>query len=94
MFDLCKYKDILGKPNIGLHSLRILDIAMFDVLCVIIIGMLISNTFKIPLLYTIISLFILGIILHRLFCLHIQCYFYLFLNKIYSSMVYILLFWK
>ena len=68
MFGLCKYKDILGKPNIGLHSLRILDIAILDVLSLIIVGMLISNTFKIPLLYTIISLFILGIILHRLFC--------------------------
>ena len=68
MFGLCKYKDIFGKPNSGLHSLRILDIAIFDVLCVIIIGMLISNTFKMSLLYTIISLFILGIILHRLFC--------------------------
>ena len=68
MFGLCKYKDILGKPNTGLHSLRILDIAIIDVLGVIIVGMLISNTFKIPLLYTIISLFILGIILHRLFC--------------------------
>ena len=68
MFGLCKYKDIFGKPNTGLHSLKILDIAMFDVLCVIIIGMLISNTFKMSLLYTIISLFILGIILHRLFC--------------------------
>ena len=68
MFGLCKYKDILGKPNTGLHSLRILDIAIIDVLGVIIVGMLISNTFKIPLLYTIISYFILGIILHRLFC--------------------------
>ena len=68
MFDLCKYKDILGKPNTGLHSLRILDIAIIDVLGVIIVGMLISNTFKIPLLYTIISYFIIGIILHRLFC--------------------------
>ena len=68
MFGLCKYKDIFGKPNTGLHSLKILDIATFDVLCVIIIGMLISNTFKMSLLYTIISLFLLGIILHRLFC--------------------------
>ena len=68
MFGLCKYKDIFGKPNTGLHSLKILDIAMFDVLCVIIIGMLISNTFKMSLLYTIISIFLLGIILHRLFC--------------------------
>ena len=68
MFDLCKYKDILGKPNSGLRSIRILDIAILDVLSLIIVGMLISNTFKIPLLYTIISLFILGIILHRLFC--------------------------
>ena len=68
MFGLCKYKDIFGKPNTGLHSFRILDIAIFDVLGGIIISVLISNTFKIPLLYTIISYFILGIILHRLFC--------------------------
>lgn len=35
MFDLCKYKDILGRPNEGVHSFRIFNIAIVDVLLTI-----------------------------------------------------------
>ena len=65
---LCKYKDSLGVPNKGVHSYRFLGFAVFDVLSTIIGGILISYFFKTPLVYTIISVFVLGIILHRLFC--------------------------
>lgn len=66
--DLCKYKNILGKPNEGIHSYRIFNIAIADVLMTIFTGYLISRFFKISFLFTTIILFILGIILHRLFC--------------------------
>lgn len=65
---LCKYKNIFGKPNTGLHSFRLFGVAMFDVLLTIIAAVVISYIFKFSLLYTTITLFILGIILHRLFC--------------------------
>ena len=35
MIDLCKYKDILGKPGQGVHSYRIFNIAIVDVILTI-----------------------------------------------------------
>jgi hypothetical protein len=60
--DLCNYKNMLGKPNEGVHSYRIFNLAIFDILATIFAGYLISF------FYTCIFLFIVGIILHRLFC--------------------------
>ena len=32
MWYFCKYKDVLGEPKKGLHSYRVFDIAVMDVL--------------------------------------------------------------
>ena len=66
--NLCKYKDLFGIPKTGVHSYRFLNLAIADVIMTIIGAGLISYLFKISFLFTTISLFILGIILHRLFC--------------------------
>jgi len=66
--DLCKYKDILGKPNKGIHSYRLFNIAIVDVVLTIIGAYLISLFISTSFMYTLIALFILGIILHRIFC--------------------------
>jgi len=68
MVDLCKYKDLFGKPNAGLRKYRLFDIALFDVAVVVIIGYLISWFFKWNLWYTLGGLFLLGIFAHRIFC--------------------------
>ena len=68
MFDLCKYKDIFGKPNQGAHSYRIFNIAIVDVLLTILAAYILSIFTNYKLVYTIIFMFILGIISHRLFC--------------------------
>lgn len=75
---LCKYSNILGKPDKGVHSYRIFNIAIVDVLLTIFLALLLTFIFKYGfksnlqflILYIIIlvSLFILGIVLHRLFC--------------------------
>jgi hypothetical protein len=65
---LCKYKDILGIPNEGVHKYRIFDIAINDVFLTIIVSLIISYIFNINFLLTLIILFLLGIILHRIFC--------------------------
>ena len=65
---LCKYKNALGVLKKGVHSYRFLDFAIFDVIMTIIGGYCLSSFFKISFVYTTISLFVLGIILHRLFC--------------------------
>ena len=66
--NLCKYKNSLGIPKKGIHSYRFLGLAIADVIMTIIGALLISYFLKISLVYTTISLFISGIILHRLFC--------------------------
>jgi len=68
MFDLCKYKDIFGKPNQGAHSYRIFNIAIVDVLLTILAAYILSILTGYKLIYTLIFMFILGIISHRIFC--------------------------
>jgi hypothetical protein len=66
--NLCEYKNIFGKPNTGVHSYRIFDIAIVDVLLTILLSYFISFYYKISFFYTTLLMFLLGIILHRLFC--------------------------
>jgi len=63
-----EFKDILGKPIEGLHSYRIFDIAIIDVLLTILLAFLISYFFNYNFLIVLLILFLLSIILHRLFC--------------------------
>lgn len=65
---LCKYKDLIGKAGEGIHSYRLFNIAILDVLVTIIIAYIIH--FFVPYNFTtvLIFLFLLGIILHRIFC--------------------------
>uniref|UniRef100_A0A6C0HSL2 RDD domain-containing protein n=1 Tax=viral metagenome TaxID=1070528 RepID=A0A6C0HSL2_9ZZZZ len=65
---LCKYKDILGKVGEGVHSYRIFNIAVIDVLLTIFIAFIIHKVFQINFIVTLISFFLLGILFHRLFC--------------------------
>lgn len=60
MFDLCKYKDILGRPNEGVHSFRIFNIAIVDVLLTILAAYILSIFTKFNLIYTTILMFIFG----------------------------------
>jgi hypothetical protein len=66
--DLCKYKNILGEPGKGIHSYRLFGVAIADVIMTIIAAALISYFFKYSFIATLITLFILGIVLHKLFC--------------------------
>ena len=65
---LCKYKNLFGIPNKGIHSYRFLNLAVVDIIMTIIASIFISFFLKISFLKISIFLFILGIILHRLFC--------------------------
>jgi hypothetical protein len=66
--DLCKYKNALGIPGKGIHSYRLGGVAIVDVIMTIIGAFFISFLTKWNIWYTTIGLFLLGIILHRLFC--------------------------
>jgi len=67
----CAYKDIFGEPYKGVHSYRIplIDVALVDVICTIIGAYLLSKLFNnIPFMHMLFFLFMLGIFLHKLFC--------------------------
>ena len=66
--DLCKYKNLFGKPGEGLRKYRILNIAIYDTAVVIIIGLLISYFTGYNIWLTLAVLFVSGIIAHRMFC--------------------------
>lgn len=65
---LCKYKSVFGDPGKGPHSYRIFNIAYVDVLFTVVFAWIISLVSNLSFAYTLIILFLLGIIMHRLFC--------------------------
>jgi uncharacterized membrane protein len=79
--DLCKYKNILGEPNRGIHSYRLFGVAIADVIMTVIVAYLLSISFKISFIYTLVALFVLGIVLHKLFCVRTTVDKILFPNK-------------
>jgi hypothetical protein len=71
----CKYKNIFNEPGKGIHSYRIFNIAIVDVIATILAAyifyILIYNTYSIynyNFLKSIIILFLLSIYIHWLFC--------------------------
>lgn len=66
---LCKYKNIFGEPGKGVHSIRIFNIAVVDLLLTLLVAYFISRMYKkITFLEASVFMLVLGIILHRLFC--------------------------
>lgn len=65
----CKYSEIFGKVGEGPHSYRIFDIAIVDVIFTIIGAYIIHLLLpQYKFIHILVALFILGIALHRLFC--------------------------
>lgn len=67
---LCQYKNIFGKPNQGIHSYRIANIAIVDLILTIILAYIISQYMNNSFIYVFMAIFITGILLHRLFCVN------------------------
>ena len=65
---LCKYRDALGVPGKGVHSLRVGGIAIADVVMTLIGAYIIAYYARASFAWTAAGLFLLGIVLHRLFC--------------------------
>lgn len=63
-----EYSDILGEPGKGVHSIRVFDLAIVDILLTFIGAYFISRLIKKDYWTVLILFFISGIILHRLFC--------------------------
>lgn len=67
---LCKYSKLLGEAGstTGMRKYRVFGIAVLDVTVTVICALLIAWVFKLPYLQTVIAIFILGIFVHRAFC--------------------------
>lgn len=65
----CQYKTIFGMIGEGVHSYRLFDIAIVDVLLTI-LGSYLFYLFnpKYNFIYILTIFFLIGIIMHRLFC--------------------------
>jgi len=64
----CESKNIFGSPNQGVHHYRFLGLAVVDVVFTIVGAFFISLAIKKPFWMVLLFLFLLGIVLHRLFC--------------------------
>ena len=80
---LCKYKDIFGKPNEGVHKYRIFNLAIVDIILTILGAILLSKLLSTNFLLTLLILFLLGIFFHWLFCVPTALNIYL-QNKLYD----------
>lgn len=65
---LAQYKNIFGAPNTGVHSIRLFNIAIVDVILTVIVAIIIAKLTKTNFLIITGLLFIIGIIMHRMFC--------------------------
>ena len=69
---LCQYKDLFGKVDTGVHSYRIFNIAVVDVVLTFIVAYLIYRAlypkYKYHYYIILCILFVVGIISHRVFC--------------------------
>jgi len=67
---LCEYKSIFGNPSEGVHAYRIFGVAAVDLSLTILAAYFISEHFKTHFVYTLIVILLLGIVVHRLFCVN------------------------
>jgi len=65
---LCPYKFIFGKPREGVHGVRLFNLAVVDITLTILGGYMIAKYFKLNSWKVILLFFILGELLHWLFC--------------------------
>lgn len=65
---LCEYKNYFGEPGKGVHSYRIFNIAIVDVMMTLIGALIISYLSGIKFIWSAVGLFLVGILLHRIFC--------------------------
>lgn len=75
MGGLCKYKAYLNNrffepERTGRHSIRLFDIAVFDVAVTALFAYIIAWYYEISFIVVLVVFMILGIIVHRLFCVN------------------------
>ena len=64
----CKYQHLFGVEGQGAHKYRIFNIAIVDTVATLFVAWVISAIFHLTFWKVLLVLFILGLLLHRLFC--------------------------
>lgn len=67
---LCSYRHVFGVEGKGIHSVRIANIALADLLMTLIAGVFITYYFEVNIYLTWGILILSGILFHRLFCVN------------------------
>lgn len=66
---LCEYRDVFGAPRQGVHSLRLFDVAVVDVALTLLLAYVVQRVGNFQHYWLVLlCVFIVGIVLHRLFC--------------------------
>ena len=65
---LCKYQNIFGEVNSGVHKYRIFNIAIVDTVLTILLAFAISKGFNLNFFKVLLAVFIFGIFCHYIFC--------------------------
>jgi uncharacterized membrane protein len=63
----CPFKNALGVPGQGFHSMRFMGVAVGDTVGTIVLALLISRNFGLEFIPTLLFLFVLGEVLHWYF---------------------------
>lgn len=66
----CQYSEIFGRVGEGAHSYRIFNIAVVDVVLTVLLGLVMKWLImpKTSIVVILSVLFLVGIVLHRIFC--------------------------
>lgn len=67
---LCKYNKLFGDAGSteGLRKYRVFGIAILDVSVTVVCAILIAWFFNLPYIQTVVAVFVLGVFVHRAFC--------------------------
>ena len=65
---LCKYKHAFGRLGTGIHSYRIMNIAVLDFVVTAFVAYLLSLMFGTRFFPSFVGFFLFGIVVHRAFC--------------------------
>jgi hypothetical protein len=66
--NLCQYKGLFGEPGTGLRKYRIFDVAIYDLTITMIIVYVLCLFTKTNYAYTLAFVLLLGVFVHRVFC--------------------------
>lgn len=79
---LCKYKNIFGVPNEGIHQIRLFDVALIDVFFTFLMALFICKKYNYKIWKIFFILILLSIMIHKLFCVDTK--FIIILNSLFN----------